>query len=89
MQLVTLEKKDMVDEAHRIITTIRQMESSLDDSVPHRDYSSDDGDLRITFPLSRCLQMLKEKHSQISKLHRERLEQVKSMDPSPYLACST
>ncbi len=81
VRLVTAEKKGMVEEAQKIISVIRQMESSLDGCRPRRDYESDDGDLKVTFPLSRCLQVLKEKHAQISKLHRERFEQVKSMDP--------
>lgn len=77
VRLVTSEKKEMIDEAKRIITIIRQMESSLDDSKRRRDYEEDD-DLTITYPLMRCLQVLKEKHIQISRLHKERFEQVKS-----------
>lgn len=79
VKLVTAEKKDMIDEAQRIITTIRQMDASLDDAKTRRDYESEDDDLQVTFPLTRCLQVLKEKHIQISRLHRERFEQVKSM----------
>lgn len=73
----------MIDEAQRIITTIRQMDASLDDSKSRRDYDSEDDDLQVTFPLTRCLQVLKEKHMQISRLHRERFEQVKSKDSPP------
>jgi protein regulator of cytokinesis 1 len=80
VRLVTAEKKGMVEEAQKMITTIRQMEASLDDAKPRR---SDDGDLKITYPLTRCLQVLKEKHMQVSRLHRERYEQVKSM-PCPF-----
>jgi protein regulator of cytokinesis 1 len=76
---VTAEKKEMVDEAQRMITTIRQMEASLDDNKPRRDYQSDEDELKVTFPLTRCLQVLKERHIQVSRLHRERYEQVKSM----------
>ena len=72
--MVAAEKKAMVDDAQKMIVTIRQMESSLGDGG--RDSGSDG--LQITFPLSRCLKVLREKHSQISKLHRERFEQVKS-----------
>lgn len=75
---MTAEKKDMIEEAQRTITTIRQMEASLDDSKPRRDHQTDDDELKVTFPLTRCLQVLKEKHMQISRLHRERFEQVKS-----------
>jgi protein regulator of cytokinesis 1 len=72
------EKNGLTEEAQRIITTIKQMEASLDDNKSRQGYQSDDEDLQITYPLLRCLQGLKEKHSQISKLHRERFEQVKS-----------
>lgn len=67
----------MIDEAKKIITTIRQMETSLDDSKARRDYS-DGGEFAISYPLNRCLQTLQEKHTQISRLHKERFEQVKS-----------
>lgn len=77
VRLVTAEKKEMVDEAKNIITTIRQMEASLDDTKHRRE--KDEDDFAITYPLNRCLQTLKEKHIQISRLHKERFEQVRSM----------
>ncbi|OTA61863.1 hypothetical protein K449DRAFT_55218 [Hypoxylon sp. EC38] len=76
---VTAEKKDMVEEAQRIITTIRQMEASLDGGRSQHGYSAEDDNLRVTYPLTRCLTVLREKHMQISKLHRERFEQVKKL----------
>jgi protein regulator of cytokinesis 1 len=79
VRIVTAEKKELIDEAQKIITTIRQMEASLDDGQSRRDCGDEDSHLQITFPLTRCLQVLKEKHIQISRLHRERFEQVKSM----------
>ena len=71
----------MIEEAKKLITTIRQMEASLDDSKHRRDYQDDD-EMKITYPLIRCLQVLKEKHIQIGRLHRERFEQVKSAHSS-------
>lgn len=68
----------MVEEAQRLIKTIKQMEASLDDEKANGRYSLDDGELRISYPLNRCLATLKEKHNAVSKLHRERFEQVKS-----------
>lgn len=68
----------MTDEAQRIITSIKQMEMSLDDTKGRHKYEADDEDLKITFPLSHCLKKLKEKHSHINKVHRERLDQIKS-----------
>ncbi|KAL2135457.1 hypothetical protein VTI74DRAFT_8443 [Chaetomium olivicolor] len=76
VRLVAAEKKNMVDEAQRMITTIRQMEASLDDTQA-RHYN--DEDLKVTYPLTRCLKVLKEKHIQVSRLHRERYEQVKKL----------
>jgi protein regulator of cytokinesis 1 len=75
---VTAEKTEMTEEAHRIITTIKQMEVSLDDTKARHEYEAESDDLKIFYPLSRCLQGLKEKHLQISKIHKERFEQVKS-----------
>lgn len=77
VRLVTAEKKEMVDEAKKIITTIRQMEASLDDTKHRRE--KDEDDFVITYPLNRCLQTLKEKHIQISRLHKERFEQVRKL----------
>lgn len=68
----------MIDEAQSIVTTIRQMEESLDDAKPRREYHEEHDDLQITFPLNECIQVLKEKHHHISKLHRERFAQVES-----------
>ncbi len=75
---VTAEKNEMTEEAQRIITTMRQMEASLDDRKSRHEYEAEDENFKITYPLARCLQGLKEKHSQIAKLHKERFEQVKS-----------
>ncbi|KAI0460488.1 microtubule associated protein-domain-containing protein [Xylaria acuta] len=77
VKVVTIEKKEMVDEAERTITLIRQMETSLDDTKAQ--HSPGDDDVQVTFPLTQCLKVLKEKHMQISKLHRERFEQVKKL----------
>ncbi|KAK0388448.1 hypothetical protein NLU13_4692 [Sarocladium strictum] len=78
VRLVTAEKRDMVDEAKKIITTIRQMEASLDDSA-RRSRNLEDEELQITYPLNRCLQVLREKQTQIARLHKERYEQVKKL----------
>lgn len=75
MRIVAAEKNDLTEEANRIIISIKQMEKSLDDNKSG--YESAD-ELKVTYPLSRCLQGLKEKHHQISRIHRERFEQVKS-----------
>lgn len=80
VRLVTAEKKELVDEAKRCITAIRQMEASLDGSKQLR-RSYDDDELHITYPLTRCLQLLREKHSHVARLHKERFEQVKSESP--------
>ncbi|TGO41469.1 hypothetical protein BHYA_0021g00380 [Botrytis hyacinthi] len=79
VRLVADEKNDLTEEARRIITTIRQMEASLDDDKDHYEYEPEDEDLQITYPLMQCLQGLKEKHLHISKIHRERFEQVKKL----------
>lgn len=77
----------MTEEAHRLIKTIRQMRASISDEKPNPNYDVDDG-LEVTYPLTRCLKDLKEQYSSISKLHKERFEQVRSMDPDA-LCCGT
>ncbi|KAL3417722.1 microtubule associated protein [Phlyctema vagabunda] len=79
VRLVSSEKNDMTEEAQRIITTIKQMEASLDENKTRHEYEAEDEELKITYPLTRCLQALKEKHLQVSKLHKERFEQVKKL----------
>lgn len=68
----------MIEEAQRLIKTIKQMEASLDDDKSVGQYDAEDRDLRVSYPLSRCLSVLKEKNGAISKLYLERFEQVKS-----------
>lgn len=69
----------MTQEAQRLITTIQQMEASLGDERANGQYELDRGDLRVTYPLNRCIAFLREKNEAMSRLHRERFEQVKSM----------
>ncbi|CZS99326.1 hypothetical protein WAI453_008223 [Rhynchosporium graminicola] len=79
VRLVAAEKNDLTEEAQRIITTIKQMAASLDDNKSRHEYEAEDENLKITYPLLRCVQGLKEKHLMVSKLHRERFEQVKKL----------
>lgn len=39
--------------------------------------------LKVTYPLSRCLQELQQKHDALSEIHRERFQQVRSAWPPP------
>jgi Ase1/PRC1/MAP65 family protein len=55
------------------------MERSLDDTRPDDDYEAERDGLKVSFPLLHCIHYLKEKHHTISKLHRERFEQVKKL----------
>ena len=68
----------MTEEAYRLMKTIKQMEASLDDNKPNPNYEIDDSNMKVTYPLMRCLQGLKEKYNAVGKLHRERFEQVRS-----------
>lgn len=72
------EKSKLTEEAHHIIKTIKQMEVSLEDPKPSNTYQLDHHDLKVTIPLTRCLQKLKEKHNTLAKIHQERFEEVKS-----------
>ena len=64
------------------------MEASLDDSKSQGDYDLENGDLKITYPLNRCVKGLKEKYNAIARIHRERLEQVQSMESNREQCCS-
>ena len=75
------EKTEMTEEANRIVKTIKQMEAALEDCAANSAYQSNDRDLKVTIPLTRCLQSLKEKYNAVAKIHRERSEQVKSELP--------
>lgn len=79
LNLVAKEKHDLTEEAHRLIKSIRQMERSLDDTRPEDDYGLEREGLTVTTPLLDCIQALKAKHHTITKLHRERYEQVKKL----------
>ncbi|EXJ84334.1 hypothetical protein A1O3_05001 [Capronia epimyces CBS 606.96] len=78
LRLVNNEKNEMTEEAHNIIKTIKQMEASLDDEKDNG-YDLDTDGLRVTYPLLDCLRDLKEKYNVVSRLHRERFEQVKKL----------
>lgn len=68
----------MTEESQNIIKTIKQMEASLDDEKD-AGYDLDTNGLRVTYPLIDCLRDLKEKYNVVSRLHRERFEQVKKL----------
>lgn len=72
------EKKQIISEAQDMITTIRQMEASMEDPRSRGSSQGHDDGLDISYPLNRCLQALKEKHAQVSRVHKERFAQVKS-----------
>ena len=76
LKRVNNEKNELTEEANRIIENIKLMRASLDGTRLGQDY--DDADVRVTYPLARCLKSLKERHNAIAKLHRERVDQVKS-----------
>ncbi|KAL8778559.1 MAG: hypothetical protein Q9213_007359 [Squamulea squamosa] len=79
LKLVTAEKNELTEEAHRIIKTIKQMETSLEDHKSNGTYQLDDQKLKVTVPLTRCVAGLKEKYNTVARLHSERLEQVKKL----------
>ncbi|KAL8769449.1 MAG: hypothetical protein Q9194_005438, partial [Teloschistes cf. exilis] len=79
LRLVTTEKNELSDEAHRIIKTIKQMEASLEDQKPNGTYELEDQSLQVSVPLMRCVAGLKEKYNIVARLHSERFEQVKKL----------
>lgn len=79
LRQVNSEKTRLTEEAQRIITTIKQMELSLDDEKQNHGYNVESAGLCVTYPLNQCLRDLKEKYNTVSRLHRERFEQVKKL----------
>ncbi|OQE27584.1 hypothetical protein PENSTE_c004G09373 [Penicillium steckii] len=79
LKIVDEEKEQMTSEAQRLITVIQQMEASLGDERANGQYELSRDDLRITYPLNRCIAFLREKSEGMAKLHRERFEQVKKL----------
>ncbi|CAL5873306.1 uncharacterized protein PFLUO_LOCUS7577 [Penicillium psychrofluorescens] len=79
LKLVDDEKEKLTQEAQRLITAIQQMEASLGDERANGRYELNRDDLRVTYPLHRCIAFLREKSEAMSKLHRERFEQVKKL----------
>ncbi|GLA45240.1 hypothetical protein AnigIFM63604_003680 [Aspergillus niger] len=79
LKLVDNEKKDMEDEAQNLIEAIQHMEKSLVDEKANGQYQLDHNELRISYPLNRCLAFLREEHNALSKLHKERFEQVRKL----------
>ena len=54
------------------------MEMSLSDERANGKYELNRDELRVTYPLNRCIAFLREKSDAMGRLHRERFEQVKS-----------
>ncbi|RMZ85569.1 hypothetical protein DV737_g607, partial [Chaetothyriales sp. CBS 132003] len=79
LRVFNSEKSEMTEEANNLIKTIQQMEASLDDEKDRMGYDLDTRGLRVTFPLNECIRELKEKYNTVSRLHRERFEQVKKL----------
>lgn len=55
------------------------MESSLEDEEHGGGYQFETADLHVSYPLNQCLRELKEKFHTVSRLHKERFEQVKKL----------
>jgi Ase1/PRC1/MAP65 family protein len=77
------EKHELAEKAENLITTIKQIQISLEGKNANQNF---DHDLKVTYPLKPCLKLLSEKHAAVSKVHRERYEHVKSMLPGHYFS---
>ncbi|KAJ5165989.1 hypothetical protein N7492_006285 [Penicillium capsulatum] len=79
LKLVDEEKEQMTQQAQRLITIIQQMEASLGDERANGQYELNREDLCVTYPLNQCIAFLNDKTEAMTKLHRERFEQVKKL----------
>ena len=66
----------MIDEAQRLLTSIKQMEASLVDDYGNGGLNSEE--LNVTFPLKPCLMHLREKYTAVNKERKKQFEQIKS-----------
>jgi protein regulator of cytokinesis 1 len=78
MRSVVAEKNSLVDECNKIISLIKQMERSLDDN------KRSSGELRVSAPLLKCLEVLKSKQEDVKVRHAERYTAVRSKKKPPY-----
>ncbi|CUS15485.1 unnamed protein product [Tuber aestivum] len=74
MRSVIAEKNTLVEECNKVISSIKQMEKSLDDK---KKKSSEE--LKITAPLLRCLEALRGKQEDVKARHAERYEAVRGL----------
>ncbi|KAG8530317.1 uncharacterized protein KY384_004819 [Bacidia gigantensis] len=79
LKIVNGEKGQLTEEANRLIKTIRQMETSLEDKKATDEYQLENDDLKVTLPLMQCLEGLKAKYNAVAKVHRQRFEEVKKL----------
>ncbi|KAF3048587.1 hypothetical protein E8E11_007902 [Didymella keratinophila] len=77
LRIVTNEKHEMTEEAQRLIKTIKQMQDSMDDSKNGTRFKNDE--TQVTYPLTRCLKALQEKHDAVAKQYHERFEQIQKI----------
>jgi protein regulator of cytokinesis 1 len=67
----------VVEECHQLISQIKEMERSMADG--DAEFDDDDDDFKVTMPLMKCLNGLKERHKLIKRHHAERYDAIKSM----------
>ncbi|RPA99845.1 hypothetical protein L873DRAFT_1789307 [Choiromyces venosus 120613-1] len=74
MRSVITEKNTLIEECNKVISSIKQMEKSLDDK---KKKSSEE--LKITAPLLRCLEALRGKQEEVKARHAERYNAVRRL----------
>ncbi|CAZ82035.1 unnamed protein product [Tuber melanosporum] len=74
MRSVIAEKNTLVEECNKVISSIKQMEKSLDDKT-----KKSREELKITAPLLRCLEALRGKQENVKARHAERYNAIREL----------
>ncbi|KAF3930548.1 hypothetical protein ABW19_dt0202806 [Dactylella cylindrospora] len=75
LRLVNAEKNALIEEANKLITTIRQISRAMEDGRGGNQYD----DLAVQYPLRDCVDYLKNEHTHLRKEYERKFEEVKKL----------
>ncbi|KAK6350015.1 hypothetical protein TWF696_006264 [Orbilia brochopaga] len=75
LRLVNAEKNALVEEANKLISSIRQIHRAMDDGRRANEYD----DLVVTYPLRVCVETLKQQHNILRSQYEQEFEEIKKL----------
>ncbi|KAF3908579.1 hypothetical protein ABW21_db0208777 [Orbilia brochopaga] len=75
LRLVNAEKNALVEEANKLISSIRQIHRAMDDGRRANEYD----DLVVTSPLRVCVETLKQQHNILRSQYEQEFEEIKKL----------